>query len=42
MDVLAKIVKRDPMGTERTEPDRIVKAEVIRKRDHKYEPNKVQ
>jgi len=42
MDVLAKIVKRDPMGADRIEPDRIVKAEVIRKRDHKYEPNKVQ
>jgi len=43
MDVLAKIKRRDPMAVDKAEPDRIVKAEVIRKRPStRYEPNKVQ
>jgi len=36
-DVLAKIQRRDPSsGANLPEPDRIVKAEVLRKRDHAY------
>jgi len=43
IDVLAKIKRRDPMAVDKAEPDRIVKAEVIRKRPStRYEPNKVQ
>ncbi|MFO0915615.1 MAG: peptidylprolyl isomerase [Pirellulales bacterium] len=43
MDVLSKIQRRDPdvpAEAART-PDKIEKAEVIRKRDHEYLPNKV-
>lgn len=40
-DVLAKIQRRDPNASTPPQPDRIVKAEVIRKRDHAYEPNQV-
>lgn len=42
LDVLAKLKRRDP--SQRGElpiPDKIVKAEVVRKRDHEYKPNKV-
>ena len=42
MDVLPKLQRRDPQAFNLPEPDKIVKAEVIRKRDHKYEPVKVQ
>jgi cyclophilin family peptidyl-prolyl cis-trans isomerase len=35
-EVLAKIQRRDPSGSNLPEPDRIVKAEVLRKRDHGY------
>jgi cyclophilin family peptidyl-prolyl cis-trans isomerase len=35
-DVLAKIQRRDPTGANPPEPDRIVKAEVLRKRNHAY------
>ena len=43
MDVLAKIQRRDPQGQPPLpEPDRILSAEVIRKRDHSYEPRKVE
>ncbi len=43
MDVLAKLQRRDPSSTgPLPEPDQIMKAEVIRKRDHDYKPNKVQ
>ncbi len=39
MDVLAKLTRRDPSGFGRLpEPDKIVKAEVVRKRDHEYQP----
>jgi cyclophilin family peptidyl-prolyl cis-trans isomerase len=41
MDVLAKLQRRDPDRPSSTPPDKIVKAEVLRKRDHKYEPTKV-
>ncbi len=42
LDVLAKLQRRDPSqrGTLPT-PDKIVKAEVLRKRDHPYQPTKV-
>ncbi|MCO6458326.1 MAG: peptidylprolyl isomerase [Pirellulaceae bacterium] len=42
LDVLEKIQRRDPSaGGALPEPDTIVKAEVLRKRDHEYVPNKV-
>ncbi|WP_233216466.1 peptidylprolyl isomerase [Blastopirellula marina] len=41
MDVLPKITRRDPEAVDAPQPDRILKAEVIRKRNHKYEPHKV-
>jgi len=42
IDVLAKLQRRDPSrGGKLTEPDKIVKAEIIRKRDHEYKPTKV-
>jgi cyclophilin family peptidyl-prolyl cis-trans isomerase len=41
MDVLAKLQRRDPQAANPPEPDKIIKAEVIRKRDHAYEPTKV-
>jgi cyclophilin family peptidyl-prolyl cis-trans isomerase len=41
MDVLAKLQRRDPTRAGQPEPDKILKAEVLRKRDHKYEPVKV-
>ncbi|MEO8498045.1 MAG: peptidylprolyl isomerase [Planctomycetota bacterium] len=41
-DVLAKLQRRDPSQRgELPEPDKIVKAEVLRKRDHEYKPTKV-
>jgi cyclophilin family peptidyl-prolyl cis-trans isomerase len=41
MAVLAKLQRRDPTRAGQPEPDKILKAEVLRKRDHKYEPVKV-
>jgi cyclophilin family peptidyl-prolyl cis-trans isomerase len=41
LDVLAKLQRRDPSRANPPEPDKIVKATVVRKRDHKYEPTKV-
>ena len=41
MDVLAKLQRRDPSNPNAEKPDRIIKAEVIRKRDHVYAPTKV-
>jgi cyclophilin family peptidyl-prolyl cis-trans isomerase len=41
IDVLAKLQRRDPQFPNPPAPDKIVKAEVIRKRDHTYEPTKV-
>ena len=41
-DVLAKIQRRDPsQGGPLPTPDKIVKAEVVRKREHEYAPTKV-
>ena len=40
-DVLAKIQRRDPQAPNPPLPDRIVKAEVVRKRDHEYKPDQV-
>ena len=42
MDVLPKLQRRDPQGASPPAPDAIVKAEVIRKRDHAYQPHKVE
>jgi cyclophilin family peptidyl-prolyl cis-trans isomerase len=41
-DVLAKLQRRDPDRASQPTPDKIEKAEVLRKRDHKYEPTKVE
>jgi cyclophilin family peptidyl-prolyl cis-trans isomerase len=41
LDVLAKLQRRDPSRANPPQPDKIVKATVVRKRDHKYEPTKV-
>lgn len=41
LDVLAKLQRRDPEGRGQPAPDKIVKAEVLRKRDHEYVPTKV-
>lgn len=41
MDVLAKLQRRDPRAPQPPQPDKIVKAEILRKRDHAYAPNKV-
>jgi cyclophilin family peptidyl-prolyl cis-trans isomerase len=41
MDVLAKLHRIDPDRPASAKPDKIVKAEVVRKRDHQYEPTKV-
>jgi hypothetical protein len=37
-DVLAQIQRRDPQRPNPPDPDKILKAEVLRKRDHPYEP----
>jgi cyclophilin family peptidyl-prolyl cis-trans isomerase len=42
LDVLTKLTRRDPNSPNPPTPDKIVKAEVVRKRDHKYEPHKVE
>ncbi len=41
IDVLPKLQRRDPKSPSPPAPDKIVKAEVVRKRDHVYEPTKV-
>ena len=40
-EVLAKIRRRDPSKPDQPAPDKIIKAEVLRKRPHKYEVKKV-
>jgi cyclophilin family peptidyl-prolyl cis-trans isomerase len=40
IDVLAKLQRRDPQRSN-VEPDRILKAEVLRKRQHVYQPTPV-
>lgn len=46
MEVLSKLQRIDPDDKEKAgqnlEPDKIVKIEVLRKRDHEYKPDKVQ
>jgi cyclophilin family peptidyl-prolyl cis-trans isomerase len=42
LEVLAALQRRNPQQGGQPEPDQIVKAEVIRKRDHAYKPTKVQ
>lgn len=41
LDVLADLQRRDPSGRGQPEPDKIVKAETLRKRGHEYVPTKV-
>jgi cyclophilin family peptidyl-prolyl cis-trans isomerase len=41
IDVLPKLQRRDPNSPNPPPPDKIVKAEVVRKRDHAYEPTTV-
>lgn len=41
MEVLARLERIDPMGDAAKMPDKIVTAEVVRKRDHEYKPKKV-
>jgi cyclophilin family peptidyl-prolyl cis-trans isomerase len=41
MDVLAKLQRVDPSQPTGDKPDKIIKAEVLRKRGHVYEPTKV-
>ena len=40
-DVLAKLQRVNPQAANQPEPDKILKAQVLRKRDHAYEPKKV-
>ncbi|MBC7853102.1 MAG: peptidylprolyl isomerase [Pirellulaceae bacterium] len=43
LDVLGKLQRMDPeMPTMNAVPDKIVTAEVVRKRDHAYAPKKVE
>jgi cyclophilin family peptidyl-prolyl cis-trans isomerase len=42
MDVLSKLHRRDPQSPNPPAPDSIVKAEVVRKRDHVYQAHKVE
>jgi len=42
IDVLTKLQRRDPQSENPPPADKIVKAEVIRKRDHEYKPRKVE
>lgn len=41
LDVLPELQRRDPGGRGQPEPDKMVKVEVLRKRDHEYVPTKV-
>lgn len=43
MDVLGRLTRVDPSKPDNTSvPDKIVKVEVLRKRNHEYAPSKVQ
>ncbi|HEX5105794.1 MAG TPA: peptidylprolyl isomerase, partial [Pirellulaceae bacterium] len=42
LDVLPKLTRRNPDDAAAPEPDKIIKATVLRKRDHAYAPKKVQ
>ncbi len=37
-DVLAKLQRRDPQQPDQPDPDKIIEARVLRKRDHQYKP----
>jgi len=41
MDVLAKLRRRDPSKPNQPEPDKILEAKVLRKRNHPYVPKTV-
>jgi cyclophilin family peptidyl-prolyl cis-trans isomerase len=41
MDVLTKLQRRDPSAANPAEPDKIIEATVVRKRNHPYEPTKL-
>jgi cyclophilin family peptidyl-prolyl cis-trans isomerase len=41
LEVLGQIQRRDPSSNGAPDPDKIVKAEVLRKRDHAYAATKV-
>ncbi|OHB73277.1 MAG: hypothetical protein A2V70_20170 [Planctomycetes bacterium RBG_13_63_9] len=41
LDVLHKIQRRDPEELGAPDPDKIIEAKVLRKREHAYEPKKV-
>lgn len=41
-EVLAELRRVDPMSPNREEPDKIVRATVVRKREHEYRPTKVE
>lgn len=41
LDVLEKLQRIDPQAPSGAEPDKIVEARVVRKRDHQYQPTKV-
>ncbi len=40
MDVLAKLQRRDPQAPDQPDPDKILEARVVRKRNHAYVPKK--
>lgn len=42
LDVLSALQRRNPQQTGQPNPDRIVKAEVLRKCDHKYKPTRIE
>ena len=42
LEVLEKLQRRDPTTKDQPEPDKIVKAEVLRDRGHEYLPHKVE
>ena len=42
LDVLADLQRIDPTSSRKVEPDRIIKATVIRRRNHEYKPTKVE
>jgi cyclophilin family peptidyl-prolyl cis-trans isomerase len=41
LDVLAKLQRIDPEAARQVQPDKIVQAKVLRKREHEYAPSKV-
>jgi cyclophilin family peptidyl-prolyl cis-trans isomerase len=41
LELLEDLQRIDPQRPQGVQPDKIVEAKVVRKRDHKYEPNRV-